>query len=185
MNKALRLKDSAKDDSLADKPAANGRSRVVRKLSQRHNRFSDELARSPDHNVTQSSSKKKVINYFNELEYISKGRLASEKDAYARNKFNQLVSDSIPSDRNIPDTRHPLCKTVNYDIDSLPSTSISEFEHELSLTLKNSFTKRPSLTNSLNSNHISQRGQIDSAENDRLRVESQSGEADNGDHFGG
>ena len=124
MNKALRLKESTRDDFSSDKQA-NGRSRVVRKLSQRQNRF-DEIARS-DLNRTQSSPKK-VINYFNELEYISKGRLASEKDAYSRNKFNQLVSDSIPSDRNIPDTRHPLCKTVNYDIDSLPSTSISESE---------------------------------------------------------
>lgn len=124
VNKALRLKDSTRNDFFSDKQTS-GRLRVARKLSQRNNKF-DELAR-PDHNGTQSSPKK-VINYFNELEYISKGRLASEKDAYARNKFNQLVSDSIPSDRAIPDTRHSLCKTVTYDIDSLPSTSISKFD---------------------------------------------------------
>lgn len=70
-----------------------------------------------------------MINYFNELEYISKGYLANEENAYVRNKFNQLASDSIPSDRSIPDTRHSLCKTIKYDINKLPPTSISEYSN--------------------------------------------------------
>lgn len=117
VNKALRLKEIAKDDSI-DEHRTNSRFRVVRKLDSKF----DENATKSEIKATKSSNK--VINYFNELEYISKGRLASEKDAYVRNKFNQLVSDSIPSDRAIPDTRHSLCKNVNYEIDKLPKSSV-------------------------------------------------------------
>ena len=62
--------------------------------------------------------------------------MANEKDPYAKNKFNQLVSDSISSDRSIPDTRHPLCKTANYSIENLPPTSIIiTFHNEARSTL--------------------------------------------------
>lgn len=97
----------------------DNRSRVVRKLKDKF----DEISKFQ--NRTSRSSNDKIVNYFNEIEYISKGNLVNEKTAYLKNKFNQLVSDSIPSDRSIPDTRFSLCKTINYEINKLPSTSIS------------------------------------------------------------
>ena len=46
--------------------------------------------------------------YFNEMAYVDKTRLSAGDDAYARNKFNQVASDALMSNREIPDSRHPL-----------------------------------------------------------------------------
>lgn len=44
-------------------------------------------------------------NLFDEAGYIAGGTLKPGEDAYARNKFNQMASDKLPSNREIPDTR--------------------------------------------------------------------------------
>lgn len=44
--------------------------------------------------------------YFNEKAYIDKKRVKHGQDAYTRHKFNQAVSDDIPSNREIPDVRN-------------------------------------------------------------------------------
>ena len=46
--------------------------------------------------------------YFDEKAYIDKTKLQHGQDAYARNKFNQAASDRLLSNREIPDSRHPL-----------------------------------------------------------------------------
>ena len=46
-------------------------------------------------------------DYFDERTYISRGALREGEDPYVRNRFNQQASDSLPSNRDIPDTRHP------------------------------------------------------------------------------
>jgi len=46
--------------------------------------------------------------YFDEKTYINKTKLQRGQDAYARNKFNQAASDQLMSNREIPDSRHPL-----------------------------------------------------------------------------
>jgi polypeptide N-acetylgalactosaminyltransferase len=43
--------------------------------------------------------------YLDEKAYIANGALRPGEDPYARNRFNQQASDSLPSNRHIPDTR--------------------------------------------------------------------------------
>lgn len=47
-------------------------------------------------------------DYFDETGYIQRGILRSGEDPYVRNSFNQQASDALPSNRNIPDTRHQM-----------------------------------------------------------------------------
>lgn len=44
--------------------------------------------------------------YFDEKAYIDKKRVLPGQDAYQRNKFNQVASDNLKSNRDIPDTRN-------------------------------------------------------------------------------
>lgn len=46
--------------------------------------------------------------YFDEAGYIRGGALRTGEDPYTRNRFNQEASDALPSNREIPDTRHPM-----------------------------------------------------------------------------
>lgn len=46
--------------------------------------------------------------YFDEAGYIRGGALRTGEDPYIRNRFNQEASDTLPSNRDIPDTRHPM-----------------------------------------------------------------------------
>jgi polypeptide N-acetylgalactosaminyltransferase len=57
------------------------------------------------------------LAYFNEKAYISKGKLKPGEDAYHNNKFNQEASDTLESNRAIPDYRHKkwVC-TVQYQM---------------------------------------------------------------------
>ena len=74
--------------------------------------------------------------YFDEREYISAGTVAPGEDTYARNKFNQAASDSLASDRAIPDTRGPHCRRKTYSTSHLPATSvIITFHNEARSTL--------------------------------------------------
>lgn len=45
-------------------------------------------------------------------------------DAYAANKFNQVESDKLASNRPIPDTRHGNCRNVDWKPDQLKKTSV-------------------------------------------------------------
>ena len=47
-------------------------------------------------------------DYFDEIGYIKKGGLRTGEDPYIRNRFNQQASDSLSSNRDIPDTRNPM-----------------------------------------------------------------------------
>ncbi|CAL1296512.1 unnamed protein product [Larinioides sclopetarius] len=61
--------------------------------------------------------------YFDEKTYIGKTMLSPGDNPYSRNKFNQAASDKIPSNRDIPDTRHDECSSKTWSKD-LPSTSV-------------------------------------------------------------
>jgi len=47
-------------------------------------------------------------DYFDELGYIQRGGLRTGEDPYVRNRFNQQASDTLSSNRDIPDTRNPM-----------------------------------------------------------------------------
>ncbi|CAG9865514.1 unnamed protein product [Phyllotreta striolata] len=75
-------------------------------------------------------------NYFDEASYVSKGRLLANEDPYDRNKFNQLASDNLPSNREIPDTRNAMCRKRTFNTAEFPSTSvIITFHNEARSTL--------------------------------------------------
>ncbi len=44
--------------------------------------------------------------YFDEKLYVDKTRVLPGQDAYAKNKFNQVSSDQLKSNRDVPDTRN-------------------------------------------------------------------------------
>eukprot|EP00040_Diaphanoeca_grandis_P003375 m.24784 g.24784 ORF g.24784 m.24784 type:complete len:612 (-) comp14745_c0_seq1:57-1892(-) len=46
------------------------------------------------------------------------------KDPMKQHAFNERVSNQQSSDRDVKDTRTPSCKSVTYDVASLPSTSV-------------------------------------------------------------
>lgn len=73
--------------------------------------------------------------YFDEAGYIRGGALRTGEDPYIRNRFNQEASDALPSNREVPDTRHPMCRKKKWRKD-LPETSvIITFHNEARSTL--------------------------------------------------
>lgn len=60
---------------------------------------------------------------FDEKEYVDKSRCNVGQDCYVKNKYNQLASDNLKSNRGVPDTRHMQCRGKAYRSD-LPSTSV-------------------------------------------------------------
>lgn len=56
-----------------------------------------------------NSSRQLSWRYFDEKGYVSVSRVKPGVDPYERHKFNQEASDALPSNRAVPDTRHPQC----------------------------------------------------------------------------
>ncbi|XP_065307583.2 polypeptide N-acetylgalactosaminyltransferase 2-like [Dermacentor albipictus] len=56
-----------------------------------------------------NSSRQLSWRYFDEKSYVAVARIKPGADPYERHKFNQEASDALPSNRAIPDTRHPKC----------------------------------------------------------------------------
>lgn len=56
-----------------------------------------------------NSSRQLSWRYFDEKGYVAVARIKPGEDAYERHKFNQEASDALPSNRAVPDTRHPKC----------------------------------------------------------------------------
>lgn len=71
-------------------------------------RLKDESVREERASGSQALDTRLTWNYFDERSYIERGRLLAGEDPYRRNKFNQAESDKLRSNRDIPDTRHPM-----------------------------------------------------------------------------
>ncbi|XP_069118379.1 polypeptide N-acetylgalactosaminyltransferase-like [Argopecten irradians] len=72
---------------------------------------------------------------FDDKAYIDKKRCTAGQDCYSANKFNQLASDNVKSNRHVMDTRHAMCKSAEFSSD-LPATSvIITFHNEARSTL--------------------------------------------------
>ncbi|XP_037088169.1 polypeptide N-acetylgalactosaminyltransferase 2-like, partial [Pollicipes pollicipes] len=72
---------------------------------------------------------------FDERAYTARGALQPGDDAYFRNKFNQRISDSLASNRHVPDTRSAACRSHEWRVD-LPATSVViTFHNEARSTL--------------------------------------------------
>lgn len=69
--------------------------------------------------------------------YLAGGQTRDrEQDPYAQHAFNVRVANSLPADRALPDTRHPRCREVKYDVDQLSTVSVVvTFHNEARSTL--------------------------------------------------
>ncbi|KAJ6646890.1 Polypeptide N-acetylgalactosaminyltransferase 2 [Pseudolycoriella hygida] len=104
--------------------------------------FIDELSpsTSPSQQLAQvaaipDSSSRVSFDYFDEIGYVQRGGLRVGEDPYVRNRFNQQASDALPSNRNIPDTRNPMCRKKKWRKDLPPSSVIITFHNEARSTL--------------------------------------------------
>lgn len=96
-NRALRLRDGITvPHSLGDDLSAS--------TSPNSNHLGSIALYAPPDSVSQLS-----WDYFDEQGYIKRGGLRTGEDPYIRNRFNQQASDSLPSNRDIPDTRNHMC----------------------------------------------------------------------------
>lgn len=75
------------------------------------------------HNPDLAVDKDKSWRHFDVGQYIEKTKVRPGGDAYVRNKFNQVESDKLAVDRDVPDTRNSLCKKISWET-VLPATSV-------------------------------------------------------------
>jgi polypeptide N-acetylgalactosaminyltransferase len=97
----LRLRDSVTSDQFFDE---------ITKNNDNYNTNSLPSA-SPSYyagSSPQTASNKLSWDYFDEAGYIQRGGLRLGEDPYVRNRFNQQASDSLSSNREIPDTRNAM-----------------------------------------------------------------------------
>ncbi|KAL7045278.1 hypothetical protein ACKWTF_002183 [Chironomus riparius] len=74
-------------------------------------------------------------DYFDEIGYIKRGGLRTGEDPYIRNRFNQQASDSLSSNRDIPDTRNPMCRRKKWKSNLPPTSVVITFHNEARSTL--------------------------------------------------
>lgn len=99
-NRALRLKDGVtlaqyqdSENSIIGVDSGGGSSNFIPQLT-------GDLTPATDTRLTWA--------YFDEIAYVHGGGLRPGEDPYVRNRFNQEASDSMPSNRDIPDTRNAM-----------------------------------------------------------------------------
>nr|CAH7721745.1 unnamed protein product [Callosobruchus chinensis]CAH7736805.1 unnamed protein product [Callosobruchus chinensis] len=132
INRALRLKEWASSTS------GDGRQGALQPATSDVATGSDRPSAALDGDgtlLTDGDGSPAGWEYFDEKAYIQRGKLHIGEDPYIRNRFNQMASDHLPSNREIPDTRNPVCRSKGYKKD-LPATSvIITFHNEARSTL--------------------------------------------------
>ncbi|XP_065342596.1 polypeptide N-acetylgalactosaminyltransferase 2 [Cloeon dipterum] len=128
-NRALRLKEPSAIAAEETNLVAVGSESLGRALPAVSPGVAHSTAVSPptDHRLT--------WKYFDERGYVERGRLHVGEDPYHRNKFNQAESDRLPSNRDIPDTRHHTCRRKMWRTDLPPTSVIITFHNEARSTL--------------------------------------------------
>lgn len=91
-NRALRLRDTVTQAQYIEDLAPSTSPHAVQSISM----------------ALPESASKLSWDYFDEQGYINRGSLRTGEDPYVRNRFNQQASDSLPSNRGIPDTRNAM-----------------------------------------------------------------------------
>lgn len=104
-NRALRLRDGVVTLSnlLGDDLSASTSPNNIINLHNHHHLGSLASFSSSD-----AAPPRLSWDYFDEIGYIKRGGLRTGEDPYIRNRFNQQASDSLSSNRDIPDTRNPM-----------------------------------------------------------------------------
>ncbi|XP_029450039.1 polypeptide N-acetylgalactosaminyltransferase 2 [Rhinatrema bivittatum] len=67
---------------------------------------------------------------FDQKAYVDISVVRPGQDPYARNKFNQVESDKLLMDRNVPDTRHDQCRRKQWRVDLPATTVVITFHNE-------------------------------------------------------
>uniref|UniRef100_A0A1I8GU17 Polypeptide N-acetylgalactosaminyltransferase n=2 Tax=Macrostomum lignano TaxID=282301 RepID=A0A1I8GU17_9PLAT len=90
-----------------------------------------------DSQASSASQEQQVMwTNFDWKAYVAGGAWHAGEDKYAKNKFNQQVSDSVSAIRDVPDTRESQCRSIQYDSTDLPDTSVViTFHNEARSTL--------------------------------------------------
>ncbi|CAB0043726.1 unnamed protein product [Trichogramma brassicae] len=128
-NKALRLKESVTSGQALGSSMYVDAAIAVPEAETVATIVSSESTR------TSTTDLRVTWNYFDEQRYISRGGLRVGEDPYARNKFNQEASDGLPSNRDIPDTRSPMCRLKQWRQNVSPTSVIITFHNEARSTL--------------------------------------------------
>ncbi|XP_065194786.1 polypeptide N-acetylgalactosaminyltransferase 2-like [Sycon ciliatum] len=91
-----------------------------------------DVAEASVHKVHERDTDGRSIALFDEEGYIAATRVQPGGDAYRANAFNQEASDKLGSYRNVPDTRHPLCRgrKSEYSQALQPTSVIFTFHNE-------------------------------------------------------
>ncbi|XP_069189541.1 polypeptide N-acetylgalactosaminyltransferase 14 [Procambarus clarkii] len=76
-------------------------------------------------NVGSGGSGEPPVSVSQAVGYLAGGYIRDkEHDPLAKHAFNVRISNSLPNDRSLPDTRHPRCEELEYDPASLPTVSV-------------------------------------------------------------
>ena len=98
------------------------------------------LPSTPEHEPPQSPKENKLLGAWTAKNknrpgdmgkpvHLTAEEQAKAKELWSLNEFNMVASEKIPLDRTLPDFRHSMCLDMDYNVSSLPVTSIIVIFH--------------------------------------------------------
>lgn len=106
-NRALRLRDGVTVSHLMLAVAEESFSASTSPNINNNNNYNNHLGSLASYSASDMVPRLSW-DYFDEHGYIKRGGLRTGEDPYIRNRFNQQASDSLSSNRDIPDTRNQM-----------------------------------------------------------------------------